>query len=135
MHKIYELKDMLCEELEEYAGKDKLDVGGLDIIDKLAHTIKNLNKIIEAYEEEEEYSGAYDMGGSYERGMSRRSYARGGNSNRSYARRSMAQNRDAIGRYSRDGEMIDQLRSLAEDAQDEQMRSEIHKLIRKMERM
>ena len=53
MDAIYELKDMLCEELEEYGKKDKLDVGGLEIVDKLAHTIKNLDKIIESYEDEE----------------------------------------------------------------------------------
>jgi len=41
MDAVYELKDMLCEELEEYGKKDKLDVGGLEIVDKLAHTIKN----------------------------------------------------------------------------------------------
>ena len=52
MDALYELKDMLCEELEEYGKKDKLDVGGLDIVDKLAHTIKNLDKIIEAYDDD-----------------------------------------------------------------------------------
>ena len=57
MDAVYDLKDMLCEELEEYGKKDKLDVGGLEIVDKLAHTIKNLDKIIEKYDEEE-YSGA-----------------------------------------------------------------------------
>ena len=64
MDAIYELKDMLCEELEEYGKKDKLDVGGLEIVDKLAHTIKNLDKIIETYEEDgysgEYYDGSYD---------------------------------------------------------------------------
>ena len=47
MHAVYELKEKLCDELEEYGKKDKLDVGALDIVDKLAHTIKNLDKIIE----------------------------------------------------------------------------------------
>ena len=52
MDALYELKDMLCEELEEYGKKDKLDVGTLEIVDKLAHTIKNLDKIIDSYEED-----------------------------------------------------------------------------------
>ena len=52
MDAVYELKEMLCEELEEYGKKDKLDVGGLEIVDKLAHTIKNLDKIIETYEDD-----------------------------------------------------------------------------------
>lgn len=95
MDAVYELKEMLCEELEEYGKKDKLDVGGLEIVDKLAHTIKNLDKIIETYEDEEysgegSYEGSYEggsyqgggnMGGSYEG-----SYERGGSRRGSYAR-------------------------------------------------
>ena len=51
MHEIYELKEMLMQELEEYGRKGELkDVGSLEIIDKLAHTIKNLCKIIETAE-------------------------------------------------------------------------------------
>lgn len=46
MHKLYELKDMLCEELEEYAGKE-MSAGTLEVVDKLSHAIKNLNKISE----------------------------------------------------------------------------------------
>lgn len=89
MHKLYELKDMLCEELEEYGEKGKLDVGSLDVVDKLAHAIKNIDKIIKC-EEDGGYSNTYMMDG----GMDMRHSYRGG---RSYARR-----RDAMGRYSRD---------------------------------
>ena len=53
MHKLYELKDMLCEELEQYGKKGELTAGSLDVVDKLTHTIKNLDKIIEKYEEDE----------------------------------------------------------------------------------
>lgn len=99
MHEIYELKEMLCEELEKYGAKDNLKAGELEIVDKLAHTVKNLGKIIEMYEEDEEYSG--EMGGSYRRGEM--SYNRGG----SYARvgrggrgRGSNARRDSMGRYS-----------------------------------
>ncbi len=153
MDAIYELKDMLCEELEEYGKKDKLDVGGLEIVDKLAHTIKNLDKIIESYEDEE-YSGAYE--GSYEGGMGtgnmgggsyrRGSYARerDGRSRRgSYAMargdgrgRGRNARRDSMGRYSRDGKMMAQeLRELMEDAPDERIRMELQKVIQKVENM
>lgn len=136
MHKIYELKDMLCEELEEYGSKDKLDVGGLEIVDKLAHTIKNLDKIIEKYEDEE-YSNRGSYEGSYARrdSMGRysgRSYARNGRYSReggmSYERRS---NRG----YSRDEGMVMELRDLMEDAPDEKTRMEFEKFIRKIEGM
>lgn len=126
MHKLYDLKEMLCEELEKYAGKDKLDAGGLSVIDTLAHAIKNIDKIIEA-SDEEGYSGRYD-GGSYARG-------RGGNVRR-----------DSMGRYSRryyneDGysraaeDMAEQLRNLMQDAPDEQTRKDIQRLVTKIEGM
>ncbi len=128
MDAVYELKDMLCEELEEYGKKDKLDVGGLEIVDKLAHTIKNLDKIIETYEDEG-YSGAYEgsYDGSYENGMGtgnmgggsyarRYSRERDGRSRRgSYAMargdgrgRGRNARRDSMGRYSSDGKMMAQ---------------------------
>lgn len=123
MHAIYELKEKLCDELEEY-GEKKLDAGSLDVIDKLAHTIKNLDKIIESYEEE--YSSAYDDGMNYNDG----SYRRGGSS---YAR---GRRRDSMGRYSRDSKMmVDELRELMKDAPSEQAKSEFRKFIQKMEQM
>lgn len=151
MDAVYDLKDMLCEELEEYGKKDKLDVGGLEIVDKLAHTIKNLDKIIESYEDEG-YSEAYYDGsyeGSYENGtgnMGGGSYARrysrerDGRSRRgSYAMargRGRNAKRDSMGRYSRDGKMMAQeLRELMEDAPDERIRMELQKVIQKVENM
>lgn len=154
MDAVYDLKDMLCEELEEYGKKDKLDVGGLEIVDKLAHTIKNLDKIIETYEDdgysEAYYDGSYE--GSYENGtgnMGGGSYARrysrerGGSRRGSYAMargdgrgRGRNARRDSMGRYSRDGKMMAQeLRELMEDAPDERIRMELQKVIQKVENM
>lgn len=147
MHEIYDLKEMLCKELEEYGKKGEMTAGSLDVVDKLAHTIKNLDKIIETYEEE----GYSNRGGIYEGGMTGGSYARGGR-NRSYAGgrsyrggsyargRGSNARRDAMGRYSSEGysraeDMIDQLNDLMEDAPDERTRMEIQKLITKMESM
>ena len=149
MHKLYELKDMLCEELEEYGSKEKLDVGGLEIVDKLAHAIKNLDKIIEAAEDDEysqrgSYEGSYE--GSYDRGMSRGgSYARGRSNRgassrrgmssregRSYARRYSGARR---GGYSRDEEMVAELRELMNEAPDDQTRHEFQQFIQKIESM
>ena len=126
MKALYDLKEMLCDELEEYGKKGELSAGTLDIVDKLTHTIKNLDKIIETLEEEDgEYSG--NMMPDYRGGMS---YARG--------RRNAK--RDARGRYSsegysRTGDLVDRLRDLAADAPDERSRMEIHKLVSKMEQM
>lgn len=152
MDKLYDLKEMLCEELKEYGSKDKLDVGGLEIVDKLAHAVKNIDKIIEAYEMEDEgmsmrgsYYSREGQGGQGGQGMSRRggSYARGGGRGRgqnarrdSMGRYSSNYRYSREGRYSRDGEdMAQELRSLMEEAPDEQTRREIEKLVEKLEQM
>ena len=123
MHELYELKDMLCKELEEIGGKGELTAGSLETVDTLAHALKNIDKIIERKEEEDGYSGRY-YDGSY------RSYARG----RTNARR------DSMGRYSRDysraaGDMADRMRSLASEAPDETTRREMERMAAKMEQM
>lgn len=129
MHALHELKDMLCAELEEYGKKGELSAGSLDIVDKLSHTIKNLDKIIEKYEDGE-YSnrGMSYRGRSYDDGY----MYRGG----SYARNRM---RDSRGRYSseysRNADMIDRLRDLMNEAPDDRSRQEIQRLVTKMEQM
>ena len=143
MHELYELKDKLLQELEEYGTKE-LSAGTLDVVDKLSHAVKNLCKIIEMKEDEEEYSGDMMGGTSYARGGNRGG-SRGGSSNRggSYARgRGSNAKRDSMGRYSsergysRDGmEMADQLRDLMEDAPDETIRRDMERLLRKVEQM
>lgn len=136
MDELYKLKKMLCDELEEYGRKGDMTTGSLDIVDKLAHAIKNLDKIIEAYDESEGRS--YD-GGSYDGGSYRNSYRRSYNSYRnSYARK-----RDSRGRYSRDysrdysrnADAIEQLRDMMDEMPDQHMRSELQKIVAKMENM
>lgn len=132
MHEIYELKDMLMKELKEYGMKGEMTAGSLDVVDKLAHTIKNLDKIIETYEEEE-YSSRGSYEGSYRGGNNRNRSYRGG----SYARR-REQGRDNMGRfegYSRDGDMVERLRDLMNDAPDERTRQEFQRLVTRMEQM
>ena len=109
MHELYELKEKLCDELKDYGTKE-VTASNLEVIDKLAHATKNIDKIIEAYEGQDEYSSRMypdGMGGSY-RGYSRdgRGYSReGGYSN---ARGRMNVQRDSRGRYSgADGDVED----------------------------
>lgn len=139
MHAIYELKDKLCQELEEYGQKGKLDLGALDIVDKLAHTIKNLDKIIEAYESEYSEKGNMYDGRVYDDGYGGRVYARSGDrvaeNMGSYARgRRGNVRRDSMGRYSgADEMMISELKELMNDAPDDKTRMEFKKFIQKME--
>ena len=132
MNELNELKEMLCKELKEYGKKGELTAGSLDVVDKLSHSIKNLDKVIEAYEGGE-YSNGYPVNGI--RGG--RSYADGGYNDGygSYARR-----RDSMGRYSREGysrhgDMIADLRDLMQDAPDDRTRQEFQRFISKMESM
>lgn len=84
MHKMYELREMLCEELDKITKKGELSAGSLDVIDKLTHSIKSIDTIL-AMEDAGYSSDDYSMRGN--------SYARGRGSN---ARR------DSMGRYSSD---------------------------------
>lgn len=136
MHELMKLKEMLCKELEEYGSKGELTGGTLEVVDKLAHAVKNLDKIIEAYEEEEEYSQRGGQGGgnrySYEGGQggnqggySRNYRMRNSYEGGSYARgRGRNARRDSMGRYSSEGrysradgmeEMVDSIRSMMQD--------------------
>ena len=129
MEKLYELKDRLCEELEEIARKPDMGPGDLELIHKLTDTIKNIGKI-EMLEEEGGYSqedgqdgGGYGRGVSYARG--RGGYNRGGRNTR----------RDSRGRYSRDdgrSAMMEHLEMALNSASD-QDRETIKRFIRQME--
>lgn len=129
MKELYELKEKLCDELKEY-NKKSMSGSNIDVVDKLSHTIKNLDKIIETYEEEG-YSG------SYPNRMPNYDYAMASDG-RSYARR-----RDSMGRYSRnysrdgysyhDG-TVEELKDIMKDAPEE-VKSDIQRVIRKMESM
>lgn len=131
MKELYELKDLLCEELKEYGKKGELSTGSLDVVDKLAHALKSVETIIAMEEADGEYSGR--NGGTM--------YGGGYHGGSSYAGRRGYTRRDSMGRYSRDGYsgdaegMIDQLRDLMEDAPNEQIRSEVRKLMTKLEKM
>jgi hypothetical protein len=105
MEYIEKIKKMLCKELDEYAMKQKLTGGDLDMIWKLTDTVKNLDKISMLEEESEGYSEArggrgrsYMHGSSYDDDMmysERRGRGR-------YAKR------DSMGRYSsEDGSSYD----------------------------
>ena len=135
MKELYELKEMLCKELKQYGSKGEMTAGTLDVVDKLTHAIKNLDKIIEVYEEEgySEYYPMYPMadgGNSYRRqrrdSMGR--YARyngwgGGNSNASrYPNRN----------YSRN-DLVDKIRQLMDNAPDDSTRQDIQRMVERLE--
>lgn len=134
MEKLYELYDMLCEELEEVTNKGELSAGSLEVAEKITETMKNIGKIVDS----DMYSGDYrhDMG-SYDEG---RSYARGRSYNRGMSSRGSYARRDSRGRYSREGgysrhDIVEQLEDIMHSAPNEKSRKEIERLIMKMEQM
>lgn len=134
MHKLYELKEKLMDELEAYADNGKYSKEDVEAIKYMASAVDHLCNIME---DAEEYSNA--MG---------RSYARGGNRGGNRGGRSYAQRRDAMGRYSRDGRMMntaagysmagdmaEELRDMMQDAPDSQTRQEIQRIVSRLEQM
>ena len=61
MDALFDLKDLLVKELEAYGKKGEMSASVLERVDMLAHATKNLDKVIECMEEEEEYSVRYKL--------------------------------------------------------------------------
>lgn len=127
MEYMHELKEKLCDELDEIARKGELGAGDLEIIHKLTDTIKNIEKIDKL--SDDGYSHDYSGDRSYDRGSS-------------YRRK-----RDSMGRYSRDysrdyqrdyasarDDMIGRMEDLMQSATGKD-KEEIRKCMERMERM
>ena len=132
MEYMHELKDKLCDELDEIARKPEMGAGDLEIIHKLTDTIKNLDKI-EMLED-----GGYSQAGDWEADR-RGTYGRGS----SYRGRK----RDSMGRYSREGRggrggysrhdakeaMMEQMEMLMDQAGSEREREAIRRCMGQLE--
>lgn len=137
MHKLYELKEKLMSELEDYADNGKFSKDDVEAIKYTASAIDHICSIIESADEE--YSGNM-YGGSMNDGMGGRSYARGGSrgGNRRGGRRGGANQYGsyASGGYSRASENLAmELKELMNEAPDENVRQEMHALVQRLERM
>lgn len=104
MKYLHELREKLCEELQEIAEKQDMSAGDLEAVHKLTDTIKNIDKIemLEADGYSNHGGGDWEARGSYD-GMYR---------DEPYSRRG----RDMRGRYSRhdgtDKRLMDELEEL-----------------------
>ena len=123
MNALYDLKDMLVEQLVDYGTKGELSSSVLEKVDILAHAAKNLDKVIESCEEDEETE--------YSNRRSRHGYSRNSFDGRVSMRRH-SRRRSRSG-YSRNGDFADQLYSMMEEAPDERTREELERLASKME--
>ena len=133
MQTYYDIKKMLCKELDEARDNGRIkDMTDLKTIDLLTHSLKSISTII-AMEE----SGYGDKSGHYPIPAY------------SFDERSMAQHRDTMGRFSRDESydrggndysrrsrdngMADELRMLMDRAKDEETRMKFKRFIMDLE--
>lgn len=142
MHELYELKEKLIKELAEYS-QGELSTGSLEVIDKLAHAIKNISKVCEeaegsSYEGGSSYDGSRRSRRSYEGGSSYENSREGGSSyeGSSYRRgRGRYARRDSMGRYAAEGpELAMELKELMQEAPEES-KQDFKRLIQKIEQM
>lgn len=81
MQNMEDLKDMLCDELDEIAKKGEVSIGDLEAIEKLTTSIKNIDKIIMADRYSRDSGRSYE-GRSYEgRSYDGRGYENGNSDN------------------------------------------------------
>ena len=137
MESYYELKKMLCRELDEIVAKSKgeLSAGSLDAIDKLTHSIKSLVTIMamddNGYSYNDGYSGARrrdSMGRYADSGVSGRYYDDG------YSGRGYSEGM----RYSRDegkSHMIHQFENLMNNASSQEERDVIQSALNRLRNM
>ena len=133
LNDLHEMCDILSRELGEATekikhGGGKLSGSDLDYVDKLTHALKSIKTTIAMIEAEDN--------GSY---ASRPYYGTYSHPYNSYAGRRNAR-RDSMGRYSsrgysRDTEMVAELRELMEGAPDESVKHDFQRLITKIEQM
>lgn len=119
----YDLKDMLCRELEQVANKGELSAGELDVVDKLTHSIKSIATIM----------AMEDSGYSNDDMQSGNSYARKRDSRGRYSRDYYSRDGRSMG-YSRDDKarMIEQLEDMMQDAKSDMEREALRNCINQM---
>lgn len=90
---MFNLKEMLCTDLDQYARKGSLTKNDLEAVNMIMATIKNIDKVSMMDEEGSSYGmGDWTANGSYSNGMpmmdrysGRRGYMNGGTSGRRYS--------------------------------------------------
>lgn len=148
MHELYELKEKLMKELEEYAQNGKFSKEDAESIKYIASAIDHICNIVERAEDEEysqrggggnrySYEGGQGggQGGNYSRNYR---YSREG----SYARgRGRNARRDSMGRYSRMGdysradgveEMVESIRGMMQELPQE-FQQDAQRFVQKLE--
>ena len=138
MDYMHELKEKLCDELEEIANKGELGAGDLEIIHKLTDTIKNIDKIDMLEDDGYSQAGYRDRGSSYNRGSSYanrgKHYVRGHYSRDGYSMEGRG-NRGGYSRHDAKEAMMEQMEMLMEQAGSEREREAIRRCISQLDQV
>ena len=138
MEYMYELKEKLCEELDEIARKPEMGAGDLEIIHKLTDTIKNIDKIDMLEDDGYSQAGYRDGGSSYNRGSSYanrgKHYVRGHYSRDGYSMEGRG-NRGGYSRHDAKEAMMEQMEMLMEQAGSEREREAIRRCISQLDQV
>ena len=138
MEYMNELKEKLCDELEEIARKPEIGAGDLEIIHKLTDTIKNIDKIDMLEDDGYSQAGYRDRGSSYNRGSSYanrgKHYVRGHYSRDGYSMEGRG-NRGGYSRHDAKEAMMEQMEMLMEQAGSEREREAIRRCMSQLEQV
>lgn len=115
MHRLYEVKDRLIEEIGEYADKSQLTREDVELIKCMSSAADHIGNISERH--------------SYDDGMSHRGYSRNDYSSRDgYSNR-----RDSMGRYSRsDVDFKKKLEEIMRESPNDSTRQRMQSLLNEM---
>lgn len=137
MRVLYDIQDMLEDELKKICKQDTISTSDLDEIDKMVDIIKDISTI----DAMEHYDGGYSYADATTRGYSESwPYSYEGRGGRLGGNVSNARGRDTMGRYtSRDSghdknQAIDILNNLMMDARNEEDREKYRKAIEQLNR-
>lgn len=109
MHKMMELRDMLCEELEKFTDVDKLSASHIELVDKLTHSIKSIDTIMAM----DGYSSENYSRDNYSSARGRRRDSRGRYSGTVYGRYSHDYSGDTKETIEKIEQMLDELKRSA----------------------
>ena len=126
MHELYELKEKLIKELEDYAQNGKFSKEDVESIKYMASAVDHLCNIMESADEYSNRGDGYSRNYSYDRGGGMRSYARG---------RGRNARRDSMGRYSNaEGvdELVDTVRNMMQDLP-QHLQQDAQRFVQKLE--
>ena len=139
MEYLYDVKKMLCRELEQIARQQELSTGDLDVIDKLTHSIKSIVTIMamedNGYSYNNKYSGIYKYNiGRHTDEINQNKYY----DNNEYSGRRYYDDGYYGKRYSRDeskSHMIHQFENLMDSASSQEERDIIQSALNKLKNM